>query len=274
MRPWSDHHCQASCSAKVAIAASNQQSPKAPCLGCHEGFWHWTAGQQRQNCTQDAKYLVPLSCKLEIHWTQQTTFNKFDQIVFKTKSVGWKHMKTFDRALSTRHSYTRITLLRCHATSILRCPALEQAHLRILGLGKRTTWSVIFWGPSDPTNLDQAFWHIWYDSFWPMMTYTCLLFIDFWCTCGLSCPLSYLRPASPSVGWEGLSPFCLQKSIARTQVTVEAPAKLLVTQSKGHTDLLNGIMSIILLFWVMWHWNNMLSSEGMISYIFNCHQIQ
>ena len=33
------------------------------------------------------------------------------------------------------------------------------------------------------------------------------------------------RPASPNVGCDGLTPLCLQKSIARTQVTAEAPAR-------------------------------------------------
>lgn len=123
MRPWSDHHCQASCSAKVAIAASNQQSPKAPCLGCHEGFWHWifqAAGQQRQNRNQDAKYLVPLSCKL----SSLNTANNFQQVRPNCLQNQKCWMKPFDWALSSRNSYTRVALLRCHANkhSLLSCP--------------------------------------------------------------------------------------------------------------------------------------------------------
>lgn len=171
MRPWSDHHCQASCSAKVAIAASNQQSPKAPCLGCHEGFWHWTAGQQRQNCTkmQNILCLYPASLKSIEHSKQHSTSStKLSSKPRVSDENIWKHSIELCLLATATH------VLRSYA-------AMQQAFSAVLPWNKHIFESLVWAkGPHDlsssgghltqqiSTRHSDTFDMIHFDLWWPI----------------------------------------------------------------------------------------------------------
>ncbi len=184
-------------------------------------------------CNQAAKYLVPLSCKL---WTLNTANSIQIRPNCLQNQKCW--MKTYE---SIRSSC--VFLQQLHTCYVLTL-ACNKAVSAVLPWNKHIFESLV-WAKRDHMiyHLLGAIWPnksrpgILAPLIWFILTYISMSSVHrFLMHVWIVCILSYLRPASPSVGWEGLSPFCLQKSIARTQVTVEAPPKCLVSQSKGYTD--------------------------------------